>query len=744
MELQYITNGMSSPEGKPRVYFSCHLKDFDTAFPMIPEDILRHVNCAVWYDPDLSAMPDQRELEEVLDEMQLVVFAVTSHFLYEKNRAREVELPLALNKCIPILPIMLENGLEGEFNKRCGMIQVVARYVTDPTATPYEEVLETFLHSVLIGDELARKVRDAFDAYVFLSYRKKDRRHAHRLMRLIHENEDFRDIAIWYDEFLVPGEGFNEAIKDAFQKSSLFAMAVTPHLEEDDNYVMKVEYPMALDRQSREESFGIIPVEMYEPEDSVDGREWRIDPENLKSHEEFKYREIRGLQDEHRLLELSSAFLEALSRIARRENDGSARHRFFIGLAYLNGIDMETDYGKALELLQSAALDKEPCMEAAEKLAEMYLRGEGVRADQGKAVYWQKLLASQYLDAYRRDHDPDSHKGFGTLYFKSLLRLSDMQRDMGKHREAMETLREALTFSEKLEEEVGIREQEHDQALLLNRMGSLCLDLSDSAGAMKYYTKACRIYERQAGEIGTHRARRDLSVSYERLGDLFRKQGDLTGAEEYYEKARGIREELVREALSFQSRRDLSAVLTKLGNLRKAGREYHEAQDFYAQALEMDKILAAELRTPQAQDDYGVSLSKAGDICKALGKLPEAADLYEQALSLFEKNKNGSASRIFLDHYAGGCEKLASARKKTGNTQEAARLYRESVACREKLYASGPVPAAAHALAAACFNAASFLKDRGLMHRAYELWDELSRERPDYQKYRDKAARFLL
>ena len=67
MELRYITNGMSSPEGKPRVYFSCHPDDFDLAFPLIPEDILRHVNCAVWYDTDPAAAPDRRELEEVLD-----------------------------------------------------------------------------------------------------------------------------------------------------------------------------------------------------------------------------------------------------------------------------------------------------------------------------------------------------------------------------------------------------------------------------------------------------------------------------------------------------------------------------------------------------------------------------------------------------------------------------------------------------------------------------------------------------
>ena len=253
MDLKYKTNEMGDPQGKPKVYFACHPDDFAGAFPLLSDDILEISDCAVWYDPDPSRMPgseeEQREFEEIMGDMQLFVFAVTTTFLEKENRARSLELPFAIERHIPILPIMLESGLGYKFSDTCAKIQVVTRYVTDPTATPYKDVLKTFLNAVLIGDEQARKVRAAFDAYVFLSYRKKDRKYAQRLMRLIHDNEDYRDIAIWYDEYLVPGEGFNEAIEDAFKKSSLFAMAVTPHLEEKGNYVMRVEYPMAMDRK---------------------------------------------------------------------------------------------------------------------------------------------------------------------------------------------------------------------------------------------------------------------------------------------------------------------------------------------------------------------------------------------------------------------------------------------------------------------------------------------------------------
>ena len=742
MKLQYKTRGMSDPKGKPKVYFSSHPEDFDEALPLITEDLLNHANCAVFYDEEIgSAGPADEEVEDILKEMQLVVFAVSSKFIHEKNRAKDTELPLALKNHIPVLPIMLENGLGYEFSNNCAKIQVVPKYGNDPTAIPYDEVLQTFLDSVLVGDDLAEQVRDAFDAYVFLSYRKKDRKHAQRLMRLIHENKQFRDIAIWYDEFLVPGESFNEAIKDAFNKSSLFAMAVTPHLEEEGNYVMRVEYPMARNRKSKNDDFEIIPVEMYESEDGKEGEDWRIDQSHLKGKKDFEYQEISDLQDEHRLREMNKSFLDALERIAKKENDGSSRHRFFIGLAYLNGIDVEINQERALELLQGAAEDPSPCMEATAKLADMYLNGEGVERDSAKAIFWQRKLASQYKAAYDENHDPDEHKGYGTAYFKALGKLSDMYRDFGAVQSAIDTAKEALAFCEELEQEVGIREQRRDKALILNRLGSLCRERGDLDLALDCYQKAVKIYEKLTAEIGTQRARRDLSISYERIGDICRKQGDLSAADSYYQKAKDIRVQLMKEAESAGSRRDYSAVLTKLGNVRKSWKQYAEAAQYYGEALAIDRVLMDEVKSPQAVDDYGVSLVKMGDIHKAEGRMDKAADCYEQAYRLFGKNAEKTGSLIFFDHMAVACEKLASAKKKCGQKREAEVLYKAAVERREMLYAAGKTEASAHALAVSCYNAAAFLEDKEMMRKAYEIWKRLSEKRPEYGKYRDKAEK---
>ena len=520
---------------------------------------------------------------------------------------------------------MMEPGLAREFNQATKIpIQVVNRIVNDPTATPYEDVLQTYLKSVLIGDETAERIRDAFDAYVFLSYRKKDRAHAQRLMRLIHQNDDFRDIAIWYDEYLIPGEEYNEDIKLAFAKSTLFAMAVTPSLEEKGNYVMRVEYPMARDREKEEDGFQIVPVEMYDH----DNPKWRVDQSHLR---EFRYQNIEKLQDEHRETEMNQAFLDALENMARKKNDGSARHRFFIGLAYLCGIDVEIDPARALAMISDAATDANPCMEATEKLVDMYLMGDGVPVSISSAVSWQETLCEQLKAEVNKNHSADEHLGFGTRYFRALLRLSDLQRETGNIPDAMARAEEALHVAEGLTDEVGKREVTRDTAVICTRIGSLLQTQGDYNDAKRYFARAEQTYASLARELGTTRARRDLSIAKERLGDAERKEGDTSSALQHYLAVLQIREELASGSDSLRAKRDLSVILTKLGTCYRDMKEAAEARRTFERAYEIDSKLAAEEQSALAWDDLTVSLVKLGDMEKEDKNLTSAAAYYQKA-----------------------------------------------------------------------------------------------------------------
>ncbi len=730
------TRGQSDARGKPRVWLTCHPEDVETALPKVREDLLRHANCAVWHDAEMTAPYDPRELEACLDEMQLVVLAVTSRFLYTEHRAKDVELKYALRQHIPVLPILLESGLSREFNRVTDTkLQVVNRNVSDPTATPYDDMLDTYLKSVLVGDELARQVRDAFDAYVFLSYRKKDRRHAQRLMHLIHENRQFRDIAIWYDEFLVPGEKYDGAIKAAFEKSGLFALAVTPNLLEPKNYVLREEYPMARKRRREKGDLEIVPVELYEAE--------RGDERTERLKMETVYRDIPPIQDEHNPIEMNAALLEALERIAKKENDGSARHRFFIGLAYLCGIDVEINQARALELIRSAAEDPEPCYDATEKLVDMYKTGDGVARNPGTAIEWQRKLCAQYRAAYEAQHDPDAHMGYGTRFFRATIALSDMLRDAGDIEGAYAAANHALAFGKMLQDEVGVREVDRDIALICNRLGGLCRELGDIARADDYYRRSMEVYQRLARDMGTARARRDMSVSLERLGDIRRKQKNRDEAEKLYAHARDIRAALAESQGTANARRDLSAILTKLGNIGKDRGDFDGAAKRYAEALEIDRVLAEEQKTPQARDDWAVSLVKLGDVRRKQMQYRDAVELLSQAVRIFDENARATGSVQYRKNLAAGLEKLAKAADAFNQPEWAGQCYDRALKIREALAEAFPSHTTRHELATCCFMCAEFHRDHAMMARALRLWEEMCPRHPEYGVYVKNARRML-
>lgn len=385
---QYKTKGNVSPQGKRRVYFTCHPEDHGRFFEKITGEILKYSDCAIWYNNNDN---DYEDINSDLGQMNLFVIPITTRLLTKPCRAMQLDVPFALENHIPILPLMQEEGLDELFSRYFGDLQYLDPNSHDITAISYEEKLKKYLNSVIIGDELAEKVRAAFDAYIFLSYRKKDRKYANELMRLIHKNEFCRDIAIWYDEFLVPGEDFNNAIAVALKKSELFALVVTPNIINEKNYVQTVEYPEATKQHKK-----VLPVELV-----------KTDHKELSK----QYPEIPNCVDIQDEIALSKSFEYALLNIAKKENDLDPEHNFFIGLAYLDGIDVEKNHERALSLITSAAeTNKVP--EAIEKLVAMYKDGYGVKRDYRKAVEWQKKLVEYWEREYNKSN---SKKKFNKL-----------------------------------------------------------------------------------------------------------------------------------------------------------------------------------------------------------------------------------------------------------------------------------------------------------------------------------------
>ena len=451
----YKTRGNSSPERKPRVYFTCHPEDFEKHFEKICEDIFKTHDCAIFYTETMTEEIEEKYKESDLGQMNLFVIPVTFKLLIQPNRAMDSDFRYAQEKHIPVLPIMMETGLDEFYSEKdkFGEAQYLSPYVQDLTAISYEEKLKKYLESVLISNEMAERVRKAFDAYIFLSYRKKDRHHANELMKLIHSHPEFRDIAIWYDEFLTPGESFRANIEKMMKDSKLFTLLVTPNLLEyvdgKPNYVMAHEYPDA-----KKAGMDILPTEMVKTSRAELRSKYKNIPECVNPNEDKQFK---------------NRLLDSLSKIAISENNNDPEHNFLIGLAYLDGIDVEKNIERAIELITSAA--EANLFEAMKKLYNMYTKGEGIQVDYRTAAIWAERIWQYFKDKYGEE---DSN----TL--TCLNNLAVTYSNFGEHQKAFELQEKVYMLRCKL-----LGEEHPDTLITLNTLATTYMYLRNFQKAVE-------------------------------------------------------------------------------------------------------------------------------------------------------------------------------------------------------------------------------------------------------------------
>ncbi|MDE6731570.1 MAG: tetratricopeptide repeat protein [Oscillospiraceae bacterium] len=315
----------------------------------------------------------------------MIFAAVTKNFIAKRDDPFvEHVIEFAVDKHT-FVPIMAEKGLEGAFNnfregEKYKNIQLLDIKSLDPTQISYLDKMEKLLPGLLLSDELLENIKKEFKSYIFLSYRKKDREHAQKLMRLIHSNKKYHNIAIWYDEFLVPGEAYTEAIKESLDNCSVFMLAVTPNIleirEENGklvpNFVMEKEYPRAAELKKV-----IFPAELVP-----------TDKEELK--EKFSgLAECASIDDEEAFWAKLAPVLDGID-----VSDSTPEHDYLIGLAYLHGINVEKNEKIALELITSSA--ERGYIPAMEKIQIIYYCGSDVDINLYESIKWSRRLVKLY------------------------------------------------------------------------------------------------------------------------------------------------------------------------------------------------------------------------------------------------------------------------------------------------------------------------------------------------------------
>lgn len=656
MEFLYKTRGSSSPDGKSRICILGHPDDFPLYFESLSNQILEWYNCSIWYTFDeIFALDEDSNFH--ISQMQVVIVMATRRFFEEKQFTVQAAQSLSEALHIPFLPIVYESGIDNLYAHFYQNMHYISPVTNDTYTTDisFEQKLQKFLKNILITDEDISEINNAFDASIFISYRKKDREHALRLMKRIHQCELFQRVAIWYDEFLIPGDNFLNNINEKLQTSDVFAMIVTPNLLEPDNFVMNVEY-----KEARLADKLIFPVEMA----ATDMNELQLSFCAIPSCITFNAND-----------ELERKLWTYLSRTLATSSGMDGKKAYYLGLAYLNGINTEVNFETALSLLEKSA--RFDYIEAYEQLIIMYREGKGVSRNMQKALEIQDTLISRLSNLYQ--NNPRDY-----VRNKLHYHLFDIIEAYEKN-----------DFVEKTEKYILMMNH------LVDSTGESSLsDSPENKDTLSMYTNVLMKYaalSRQKGQFDISRdcyqrcinirlrliqfsesleeqlfRMRAVSTTYLELGDMILYSlYNYDDAEYYYSYVKNLREIIVATCSKGDSaelgyRRDLSNILWRLGDLmfKKAISTKSDSaalarasNKYFQECLSMRLKLLEEAKTEQAEDEVATAYLGLAKLFFGFYHVLDAdiksAYIYIQnALAFAERIKNSQKSRHSIKRIA--------------------------------------------------------------------------------------------
>lgn len=396
--MNYMTRGETNPIGKQRVYYAACKEDF-AYLQDVAKHILHNADVAVYYDNQGNT---ENTMEQEILEMDLVVLVLTDKALDNMCDAISRVLFIAYRNNIPLLPLALGDGMGGRFSNFCVQNQIEKMHVLYPNrqeiqalsfSRKLKDYLQEHLHGVLLENVERERIYRNFSGSVFLSYRKKDRKLAVDLIKLIHKQKECRDCAIWYDEYLTAGEAYDEEIKSYIDFCQVFLLLVTDNMLKEDNYAIREEY-----KRAKELNKNIIIVDMIAESHTL--------PMYL-----MEGNCCVGLQD------IGTLPLVVGKHIKKRALEGEEEkysHDYYLGLAYVYGIGVEKEKEYGLGLIRHAAEWGLP--EAMDTMVGVCIEDIDIRT----AIGWQEALKDYYGNQFCEKASPDSLK----TYIGHLLRLT--------------------------------------------------------------------------------------------------------------------------------------------------------------------------------------------------------------------------------------------------------------------------------------------------------------------------------
>ncbi|MDQ3022248.1 MAG: tetratricopeptide repeat protein [Bacteroidota bacterium] len=228
-------------------------------------------------------------------------------------------------------------------------------------------------------------------------------------------------------------------------------------------------------------------------------------------------------------------------------------------------------------------------------------------------------------------------------------------------------------------------------AKLLNRLGSIVMNLGEYEQAQKYYEESLSLRREMEDKRG-------IAVSLNSLGGVAFHQGNYEQAQRLYEESLALSREVGEE-------RGIATSLNGLGIVALDRGNYEQAQKFYEESL----TISFKREGKRGITD-SVPLNNLGDIAYNWGNYEQAQKLYEEGLALsWEIGEKGGIAHSLNN--------LGNVALDKGDYEQAQKLYEESLALTREM---GEKRGIAHSLN----NLGNVALDKGNYEQAEKFFEE--------------------
>jgi tetratricopeptide (TPR) repeat protein len=560
--------------------------DFVISWLEYSEDEIRKAEESVEFH--VQHFDDENVLQQELNDTQLFIGLVTLIFLTH-TRPMEFQLAIKMRKLVNF-PIAANSELLSSLGEVHGLAMDDKEYI---------EKLRTHVNYFIASSKLINRINEnAFSGRVFFSYRKIDIDLARQFMKDFHGIPGCEKIAVWYDNYLIVGEQYDQEIKENIAAADLFIMLVTPNLFQknykgETNYVMASEYPEAI-RLGK-------PILLV----MVDGATNANGAEQLAFKDHLSVCMPRMVSSTMNLmLSQQDAILYALglSNIVDKNVPVESlvpAQLYYLGEAYFHGYLVEQNKSMARKLFALAAKrDTEESLEATTRLAVL-------------SRNFSRLIDNVHDNIEAIKMATMMRTASGTTPM-SQLPLEMLQAMMNPGAEAVHWMGRALEIANKL-----YGPEAEKTITCCNRLAMLYLENDEPQKALHFYNIVVSYVEKKWKPV-------EIALIYVNMGVAYCKFGDHTNASIYLTKAYEMLKELLGpdDENTVSCGLNLGTVYAERGELKKALTLFEE---HYNYCIRKYGVQHAE----SARSKHNIGLTY-----RYLGQLDKAEEFLQDAWSV--------------------------------------------------------------------------------------------------------------